>query len=242
MKIGVKTSNLMYDGPGKIDFDVVEIKGNDPSLKLRAKSLVLFKDAIKKKDVSMHTQLKRVFSDKSILEIEVQAVKLEILLCKYFGIKEYIFHLKQEKLTGFEKKIFSGLLKFAKKNGVEIIYESNGKFIAKTSLDILKSFPRLNYNLDVGHLNTAIHNKTLGMSVEKFVDLVRSRIVYLHLHNNSGEDDHLGLDEGDLDWKSILDRLDFKRIKKIILEVNDFSKIEKSIKLVKDYLGERGIK
>jgi sugar phosphate isomerase/epimerase len=244
-KMGIKVTDLFYAGPGKVNSKVLEIKSNDPSIKIRKKKLDGIKEKIKNKDVSMHTQTKRAFTDsknKIFQEIEIQIIQNEILLCRYLGIKELIFHLKQEKLNKKEKKLFGEILVFAKKNNVEIIYESNGKFKSRTTLDVLRSFPKLNYNLDLGHLNTAIENKTLEMPWEDFIDKVSSRIVYLHLHNNSGEDDHLGLEEGTLNWRDVLDRLNFNNIRKIIIEVHDYSKMKKEIKLIEDYLKSRGKK
>jgi sugar phosphate isomerase/epimerase len=243
--IGIKVTDLFYNGPGKVDSKVLEIKSNDSSIKIRKKKLDEIKEKIKNKNVSMHTQTKRAFTDsknKIFQEIEIQIIQNEILLCRYLGIKELILHLKQEKLNKKEKKFFKEILVFAKKNNVEIIYESNGKFKAKTTLDVLKSFPKINYNLDIGHLNTAIENKTLGMPWEDFIDKVSSRIVYLHIHNNSGEDDHLGLEEGTLNWRDVLDKLNFNKVRKIIIEVHDYSKMKKEIKLIENYLKLKGIK
>ena len=79
----------------------------------------------------------------------------------------------------------------------------------------------------------------LGMPVEEFLKKIRNKVVYLHLHNNGGEDNHQGLDEGNLDWRSILDQLDMKKVGKIISEVHDYQKMAGEVKLVEGYLGRK---
>ncbi len=208
-KIGYKTSDLLYVGPDKLNFKVLEIKSKDSNLGFNIKKVLRVKEAIKGKDVSMHTQTSRIFSCfghgvPDFNEAELHVLKAEIILCKILKIKEMIIHLKQDKLTKGEESRFRELLNFAKKKKVEIIYESNGYFKASTCLDVLKKFPKLNYNLDLGHLNTAVVNKTLGMDLDKFLEKVKKRIVYIHAHNNNGKDKHQGIDEGSLDWEHVL--------------------------------------
>jgi len=202
------------------------------------------KEFLKGKDLSMHSQTSRIFSCsnyglKEFNIAELNVLKAEIILCKILGAKELIFHLKQEKLTKKEKEIFKEVLKFAKKNKIELIYESNGYFIGETCLDILKEFPKLGYNLDLGHLNTAIENKTLGLSLDKFISLIKNRVVYIHAHNNRGKDTHESLDKGTLDWQYVLNMLNLSKIKKIILEVRIPKDIAKTKKLLENYLKKK---
>lgn len=243
-KIGYKTSDLFYEGPNKLNFKVLEIKSKDSNLGFNIKKVLRVKDAIKGKDVSMHSQTSRVFSCNDLgmskfNEAELSVIKAEIVLCNILGIKELIIHLKQDKLTKGEESRFRELLNFAKKKKVELIYESNGYFKADTCLDVLKKFPKLNYNLDLGHLNTAVVNKTLGMDLDDFLEKVKNRTVYIHAHNNNGKDKHLGLDEGSLDWEHVLDKLDHSRIRKIIIEVHNPKKVKKTEKLLKEYANKK---
>jgi sugar phosphate isomerase/epimerase len=240
-KIGLKISSALYSGPGKVDSKVVELISKDPDFKFRRKELDKFKKALKGKDLSMHTQTKRVFTEKDdgIQEMELLVLKSEILACEYLKCKELVVHLKQEKLTSAEVKQFKEIIKFAKQHHVEILYEMNGKFIAKNFLHNLKQFPGLNVNLDIGHLNTAIVNKTLRMPVEEFLKKIKGKVVYLHLHNNDGEDNHQGLDEGSLDWRNILNQLDIGKVRKIISEVHDYQKMAGEVNLIEEYLEKR---
>ena len=246
-KIGLKTANIFYDVGDKTDFDVLEITTKDPKFAFDLKNVFDIKEHLKGKELSMHTQTNRIFGCKtykvpSFNEAELYILKAEIIVCKILGIKELIFHLRQEKLTKEEKEIVKEMFAFAKKNDVEMIYESNNRFYAETSLDVLDSFPKLNYNLDLGHLNTAIGNKTLGMDVNEFIDKVKSRIVYVHAHNNNGlQDEHKSLEKGTLDWKSVLNMMDLSKVRKIIMEVRTPEGISESKKLLEDYLKSKKI-
>ena len=169
--IGFKTTNIMYDGPDKVSMKVMEISSKDPDIGFNIKRLLNAKNFLKGKNISMHTQTSRVFScnnlnKKEFNSAELNVLKAEIILCKILKIKELIFHLKQEKLNKKEEKLLKEIFKFAKKNKVEMIYESNGFFHASTTLDNLKRFPKLNYNLDLGHLNTALGIKTLQYNLK----------------------------------------------------------------------------
>ena len=242
--VGIKTTNIFYDEKDKVNCNVLEITTKDPNLRFNIKKILKAKKHLKGKKLSMHTQTSRIFSCKDFKvpefnEAELNIVKAEVILCKILGVKELILHLKQEKLTKKEKEIFRSLLKFAKKNSVEIIYESNGNFFADTCLDVLKSFPELDYNLDLGHLNTAIENKTLGMDLERFIEQVKDKIVYIHAHNNYGEDDHNALDHGSLNWKRVLDLIDLNRVRKIIIECHRAISIKRSKKMLEKYLEKK---
>ena len=104
-------------------------------------------------------------------------------------------------------------------------------------MDFFDKFPEIKYNLDLGHLNVSVGNKTLGMSLDDFIEKVKDKIVYIHAHNNNGkEDEHTGLDNGTLDWKHVLDMLNLTRVKKIIIEVKRGSQIKKSKELLEAYL------
>jgi len=241
-KVGLKTTDIFYRGKDKIEFDVLEIRSDDPDLGFNIKKVLKVKEFLKEKEVSMHSQTSRIFSCnnygfRKFNEAELNILKAEIILCKILGIKELIFHLKQEKLTREEENLLRGILKFANRNGVEMIYESNKIFLGETTIDVLKRFPKLKYNLDLGHLNTALGNKTLGMSLDEFIEKVKDRVVYIHAHNNNGKkDEHTSLDKGTLDWKHVLDMLDLSKIRKVMIEVEGSKDIKKTKKILENYV------
>ena len=246
-KIGLKTHNIYYQGEDKVDFEVLEITTKDPKFTFNIKKVLNIKKYLKGKDLSMHTQTSRIFSCnnykiQSFNEAEIDVLKAEIIISKILGIKELIFHLKQEKLTKDEKEKLQEIFNYAKKKDVEMIYESNQKFYSKNCIDVLNSFPKLKYNLDFGHLNTAIGNKTLGMSLKEFIKKIKSRVIYIHAHNNNGMiDEHKSLDKGNLDWRFLLDNLDITKIRKIIIEVRATQDILNTKKLLQDYLKNKKI-
>jgi len=241
-KIGLKVENIFHERKDKIDFEVMEITSKDPKRMFNIKNVMKIKEYLEGKDLSMHTQTSRIFSCNnykipSFNEAELNVLKAEIIVSKILGIKELVFHLKQKKLTKQEKAKLQEIFDFAEKNKIEMIYESNQKFYSETCLDVLESFPKLKYNLDLGHFNTAIGNKTLGMDLNEFIDKIKSRVVYVHAHNNNGiHDEHNALDNGTLDWKSILDKLDLSKIRKIIMELRTTEEILNTRKLLEEYL------
>ena len=240
-KIGLKIGSALYKGSGKVDSKVIEIIPKDPDFAFNKKYLDKFKKALRGKDLNMHTSTKRVFSnkDKGIREMQLLMLRSEILASEYLGCKELIVHLTQDKLKKSEINKFQEIISFAKKHCVEILYEPNHTLNGKNFLYNLSQLKGLKVNLDIGHLNTAIVKKSLGMDVEEFLKKLKGKIIYLHLHNNNGKDEHKGLKEGSLDWKAILDQVDMTKVKKIIIEVHDYSKMAGEVKLVEGYLGGR---
>jgi sugar phosphate isomerase/epimerase len=187
-------------------------------------------------DLSMHSACRRIFLADPVFSLAEQAViKAEILMCNKMGIKELIFHLKQGKLDEKER----GILDYAKSLNVTPIYESNATMDAEVTLSILEHFPDLDYNLDLGHLNHGIgHGKV--KDVDAFLKAIDGRIVYIHAHNNGGQvDEHKALTDGTLDWRDVLDKVDLKSVKKIILELKRVEDVEKSRAELDDYLKKR---
>jgi|APSaa5957512622_1039677.scaffolds.fasta_scaffold00262_6 sugar phosphate isomerase/epimerase len=235
--IGLSTL-IFHKNKGMFSEKTVEINSKDPDFKFRRKSLEAIKKELKGKNLSMHSLTKRVFTekDKDLRKMEINILKSEIIACKFLGCKELIVHLKQEKLNKNEVEIFKELLSFSKKYKVEILYEPNGKFNGNFFIYNLKQFKNLKVNLDLGHLNTAVVNKTLKISSDEFLKSVKDKIVYIHAHNNNGKDQHIGLNEGSLDWKGVLDKINLKKVRKIIIELHDFSYYKSTKKALTEYL------
>jgi sugar phosphate isomerase/epimerase len=148
------------------------------------------------------------------------------------GAKELVFHLKTTKLSKEEEDIFEEVVKLAKENDIDLLYESNRTDSAELCLSVLNRFPEINYTLDLGHMNIAAKTGDLGMSIDEFISKIKDRVVYIHAHNNKGKwDEHTALSEGNLDWKHVLDSLDLSKVKKIIIECN---KKEEALKCRED--------
>jgi sugar phosphate isomerase/epimerase len=246
-KIGLSIKDIFQNSEKDIDFDILEISSKDKNFSFNIKKLLKIKEFLKGKDLSMHTQTSRIFSCNNnenntpeFNDAELKILEAEIIVCSILKVKELIIHLKQEKMSEEEKLRFKKLLDFSKKRKVEIIYESNTNFIGEICMDVLDSFPDLKYNLDFGHLNTAIGNKTLGMELEKFIEGIKDRVFYIHAHNNNGlEDEHRSLESGTLNWRYVLDKLDLSKIKKIIIELRNVEEIFITKRNLEEYLNKK---
>lgn len=242
-KIGLKVNDILYKGEDKILFKTLEITSRDKSFFFNKMRIDHLLENIKGIDLSMHSQLKRTFSssNKEFNQMEVNILKAEIIACKYLHVKELIVHFRDKKLENNQIKLVKELINFAKKNKVELIYESNGKFKAEVCFDFFRHFPSVRYNLDLGHFNTAVCNKTLGMNYLEFIKKIRDKIIYIHAHNNGGEEDeHISLDKGSLDWKEILDLINLKKVRKIIIEARGIDNIKETQNSLENYL-KRGM-
>ena len=241
IKIGLKTYDLYYKGKDKINFDTLELISSDKGLLFNSKKIARAKKFLENKNLSMHTQTTRIFGGKKLglknfEEIEIGVLKSEIILCKILGCKELIFHLKPENLTKKEEKILEEIISFGEKNGVETLYENIGHS-GIIFLNTLKKIPKLKCVLDLGHLNIALGNKELGMPLEKFIDKIKERVVYIHAHNNHGHwDEHKTIDDGTLNWRYALDILDLSKVRKIIIEARTPKHILKTKKALEEYL------
>lgn len=225
----------------KSSFGGYELTTKDSNFEPNILKIIKIRDQFKGQDLSLHSQLSRIFSCNergysNFNEIEINILKAEILLCEFVGIKQINVHLKEGKFTKEEKLRFKKILKFATDHKVEIIYENNSQCQAEVALSILSDFPKLGYCLDFGHLNTAIYSDKLGMDLMEFIDKIKDRVVHIHAHNNDGtEDSHKNLGDGTFPWKEVLDKLQGRKLKKIIIESKSDEDIKKSKQLLEQY-------
>ena len=245
-KIGVKSYDLLSDIEDKLkEFDVLEITTRDKVIAFHSAVLKDLRKNLKDKDLSVHSQTGRVFMEREkgveeFKKVEIWILKAEIILAKLINAKELIFHLKEEPLNNEEKEKLKEIINFANEKGVEMLYESNPFFKGETAISVLKDFPELKYNLDLGHLNTSIESGNLGMPLKIFLNKIKDRTVYIHAHNNYGlKDEHLSLTKGTLDWKYVLDKFDLSKIKKIIIEARAFEDVIETKKVLEDYFKYR---
>jgi len=224
-KICLSIDSLSGFSFDKYNFEGYEIRGRSSEFSFNIVKFLDLKERFKDYDLSLHSQLSRIFScnDKNVpefAEAELNILKAEIIACGIIGIKQLIFHSKQEPLNEEEKKEFREIFDFAKEKGVEMIFESNGHPKARVALQFLEDFPDINYCLDFGHINLALENDQFGMELMEFIDKIKDRIVHIHAHNNDGaRDQHFGIDKGTFPWKKVLDKLkDSSKLRKIVIE------------------------
>lgn len=211
-------------------------KGFSPNIIL----LLKLKEMFKEKDLSLHSQLSRIFSSNEkgfpeFSEAEMNILKSEIIISKIIGIKQINFHMKETEFTEEEIKKFNEIIYFANKNGIEMIYE-NHVCSEKIIFRVLENFPKVNFCLDIGHLNVAIHQGKFKGSIEDFLKKIQSKVVHVHMHNNYGEkDEHNSLDEGNFDWRKVLNLLGRKYLRKVIIESKKKEDSLKSRSLLESY-------
>jgi len=63
--------------------------------------------------------------------------------------------MKETEFTKEEINQFDEIIKYANENGIELIYE-NHVCSEEIIFRVLKTFPKINFCLDIGHLNIAI--------------------------------------------------------------------------------------
>jgi len=221
MKVGVTTSVLdqrkWFNQLDQLPSKTIEIGARSARIYFDPAWIEKISKKIKGYDLSFHSGTVKIFlSEEQFTKAEIERLKAEIVICKKWSIRELIFHLKHEKLKNHEIDILKEICKFAKEQGVQLIYEANGCLVADVTLDLLDKFPEINYNLDLGHLNVGIENHKFGYDLDKFLKKIDKRTEYIHTHNNYGKDTHQALKDGNLDWKYVLSKLN--HVKKIITE------------------------
>lgn len=221
-------------------FEGYEFKDFGKSFSPNIILLLRLKEMFKGKDLSIHSQLSRIFSSDEkgfpeFSEAEMNILKSEIIISKILGVKQINFHIKETEFKEEEIKKFNEIIDFANKNGIEMIYE-NHVCSEEVIFMVLRNFPKVNFCLDIGHLNVAIHQEKFKINIEDFLKIVQSRVVHIHMHNNFGErDQHNSLDDGNFDWRKVLDIIGEDYLRKVIIESKTKKDILSSKKLLVDY-------
>jgi len=224
-----------------LGFKTLEINRRNSKLHFSLYFLEKVKRYLEGYDLSLHSGASGIFQPtESFTQANLAVLKAEIDVCSILGAKQFVFHLNDGILSRQNKKRLGDVVAHAADLGVQTLYESNSVLVAEDAFDILETFPDLGYVLDLGHLNTGYGCGRLGCEIDDFIRKIKDRVVYIHASNNSGlHDEHRGLDDGTLDWRSVLDLLDMSRISKIILEVREVSMVEHSQEILMDYLQTR---
>jgi len=239
-KICCSIGNLKEFSFNDYDFEGYEFKAEAPGFKPNIIILIKLREMFKGKDLSLHSQLSRIFScnERGFPEFsnaEVNILKSEIIISKMIGIKQINFHMKETEFTKEEIDKFNEIIDFAEKNGIEMIYE-NHVCSEGAIFRALETFPRVNFCLDIGHLNVAIQTGKFKMNLNEFVEKVKPKLVHIHAHNNYGEKDgHNSLDKGNFNWRNLFDKLKDSNLRKIIFENRTKKEVDESKNLIKEY-------
>lgn len=222
----------------ELGFNTIEINRQNSKLHFNLYFLEKVKRYTKGFDLSVHSGTAGIFQPSdSFTRANLAVLTAEVDVCRILGARQFVFHLNDGILSPENKKSMKQVFSYAADLGVEMIYESNSTLVADYAYDVLESFPGLGYVLDLGHINVGYGRGKLGCEIDEFIRQVKNRVVYVHASNNSGEqDEHSGLESGTLDWRHVLDMLDFSKILKIIIEVRYMEMVENSKKELMRYL------
>lgn len=221
-------------------FDGYELNFDKGVLKPNIIILMKAKEMLKGKDLSLHSQLSRIFScnEKGFPKFagaEINILKSEIIISEILGVNQINFHMKDTEFSEEEIGKFNEVIDFAEEKGIEMVYE-NHVCSEEAIMRVLNNFPRVRLCLDIGHLNLSIHKGKFKADLDEFIEKVKPRLIHIHAHNNYGEEDtHSSLDEGDFPWKKVLDKLQDTNLRKIILELNTKEEIDKNRKILVEY-------
>ncbi len=226
-----------------LGFDTVEINRQNSKLHFNLYFLEKVQRYTEGFDLSVHSGTAGIFQPReTFTDANLAVLTAEVDVCRILGAKQLVFHLNDGFLPAGNKNRLKNVVSYARDQGVAMMYESNSALVSEYAYDVLESFPELGYVLDIGHLNNGCGSGKLGCEIGEFVRNVKDRVVYVHASNNSGTgDEHRGLDDGTLDWRQVLDMLDFSRIAKIIVEVRFPEAVENSRKQLLEYLRNRSI-
>ncbi|MBN2232097.1 MAG: sugar phosphate isomerase/epimerase [Deltaproteobacteria bacterium] len=235
------TASRWYKGAAALGIPAIEINRRHSELYLNTFYLEKVKRYLRGISLSLHSGTTGVFQElKSFTIAELATLRAEVDVACFLGAKEIVFHLHDALMDNDGRRRLADIIDQAAEYGVRLLYESDSFLRAATACRVLEIFPGLGYVLDLGHLNCGHRTNALGCDLDEFIDRVRQRTVYIHASNNHGTmDEHKGLEDGTLDWRRILDRLDFGRIGKIIIEVRSPEYLDASQKALTHYLATR---
>jgi len=153
------------------------------------------------------------------------------------GLQTGVSHLRLGEDWRLNLQSVRELLDAANENDVEITIENTPEpfpFILKSVDDFVRFYgdlgdANLGLTLDVGHANV---NGQISDFIKRFSD----KIVHVHASDNDGTfDSHLGIGEGNIDWKKVADSLKNVNYRRVIV-VESESGVGKSIETLKEFL------
>ena len=230
-----------YKTAASLGFEALEINRRNTPLHLNTFHLAKVKRYLQGLQISLHSATTGIFQElESFSQAELATLIAEVDSAKILGAGELIFHINAGRIDTARQRSLRRVIDDAHNSGILPIYESDAGMNAKQVLRVLEIFPDIGYALDLGHLNNGWGRNLLGCRIDAFLERIKNRVVYIHANNNDGiRDQHAGLDQGSLDWRAVLDRLDICRIRKIIIEVCAADYLESSRGVLNEYLGRR---
>ncbi|MFZ1986674.1 MAG: TIM barrel protein [Desulfatitalea sp.] len=230
-----------YKAAVQLGFDALEINRRNSKLHLGTFHLEKIKRYLQGLHISLHSATTGIFQElESFSCAEMAVLQAEVDVARILGADELIFHINAGRLDVGKRLKLRPIIDYAHTCGILPIYESDAGMNAGQVLKVLDMFPDIGYALDLGHLNNGWGRNLLGCRIDTFIEKIKHRVVYVHANNNDGiKDQHYGLEQGCLDWRSVLDQLDIRQIRKIIIEVCSAEHIADSRRALLNYLDKR---
>ena len=132
---------------------------------------------------------------------------------------------------GWTQRVIDFYQRFVEKaesKGIQIVLENMWEFDPSIIGYVLNRIdsPSMNACLDVGH--TQLFS---GLKLEDWLHDLEGKVAHIHINNNYGDDDeHLGLDDGVMEYKKIIPVLrEIPNRPAIVLEIEDFEDIKRSL-------------
>lgn len=216
---------------GKNDFDFVDLTLEPPKA-YKDINIDKIKNLLKKYELSVigHTawylNINYPFASVRDAALEEAYYSLEVfnkLNVKFVNV-HFLFPISslfaKEQALVWYSDFLNKIVKEAKKYNMKIMIENvSGSDDEIDFIDkIFKKVPGLMFHLDIGHANLLTEkNKT-----DKFLKLFSKRLAHVHLSDNvgGGDDLHLPLGAGRIEWKNIIRLLKrYKYDKTITLEI-----------------------
>ena len=237
----VTQTSKWYKVTAQLGFKAIEINRRNSKLHLNTFYLEKIKRYLQGLQISLHSATTGIFQAlETFSNAEMAVLRAEVDIARVLGAGELIFHINTGRLDADNIKRLRPIFATALQSGVLPIYESDAGFNAKQALKVLDIFPEIGYALDLGHLNNGCGRNLLGCSIDTFIEATKHRIVYIHANNNDGiRDQHLGLEQGSLNWRAVLGQIDLSQVRKIIIEVSSADYIHDSQRALRHYLAKR---
>ena len=173
--------------------------------------LNMIKNKIKKTNIkSLHgpfCELCPGSIDSRIRDVVVYRYLQIIDISKKLDINNIVLHHGYYPNTTSENKWINNFIETIQKilpeiNTISIyfenLFETDGELICKVIREI--NHPQIKACLDIGHINCFSSKKPI-----EWFELLNNKIGYIHMHNNTGEQDsHSSLDDGNLNYSKII--------------------------------------
>jgi len=241
--IGVSTSSLRelplekrFEVAQREGFGLVEINLNYDPLE----TVIPLKNFLKNLEIELavhsgHDKMEFDGASPEVIERSLKQMEEEMAFAEEIGASYYIFHVtKSGELENILREL-RGVLS----RDIPSIYENSGVGNGASEVEIERVLDYLgvDMNLDVGHLWRAMNNGSVKIGLPEFLRKFRSRIVYVHLHDNDGiHDNHWAIGKGSVPVEEILEKLN-KKIPLVIETRGSLEDVKISKEILKKLIG-----